>query len=59
MIALEPYLTPRQLADWLQVSLAAVRKWRAEGTGPVAQKVGASVRYDPAAVRAWLEEQGS
>lgn len=49
-------LTEQELAKQLSVSLASVRRWRINGRGPLFVKVGASVRYRPEEVEAWLGE---
>lgn len=51
------FLNEKELADWLGVSVSTVRNWRYTYQGPPVQKVGRSVRYDVAAVEAWLDEQ--
>ena len=50
-------LSPQDVADWLGVPLATVYRWRHVGGGPRGSKVGRHVRYRPADVEAWLEEQ--
>jgi predicted DNA-binding transcriptional regulator AlpA len=47
-------LKESEVASWLNVSLAALQRWRFEGRGPQFVKIGASVRYDPAKVRDWI-----
>jgi len=48
----------KQLARKLKVSEAALELWRRRGGGPPWLRVGKRlVRYDPAAVRKWIEEQ--
>ena len=42
------------LAAYLGVSVAACRKWRAEGRGPTYIKVGRLVRYRMTDIEAWL-----
>lgn len=51
---LEPRLDEKDLARITRCSLASVRRWRLLKQGPPFQKIGTSVRYDPADVRAWL-----
>jgi excisionase family DNA binding protein len=50
-------LTEQQVAEYLQVSLGTLRRWRAEGTGPPALRAGRGVRYRRADVDAWLERE--
>lgn len=40
-----PLIREREAADMLNVSVAALRKWRREGKGPRYIKVGRLVRY--------------
>jgi predicted DNA-binding transcriptional regulator AlpA len=47
-------LTEQALAKHIQVSLAALRRWRIEGRGPKYLKLGALVRYRPEDVARWL-----
>jgi predicted site-specific integrase-resolvase len=44
----EPLTTEREAAAMLRVSLTSLRRWRANGCGPVFRKMGKSVRYRPA-----------
>ena len=50
-------LTEAEAAEYLTVSVGAVRAWRGQETGPAYVKVGAAVRYRPAALDRWLESQ--
>jgi predicted DNA-binding transcriptional regulator AlpA len=45
------------VAQMLNMSVRSVRRWRLFGQGPRYLKIGASVRYRPEDVRAWLESQ--
>lgn len=51
------YLTPEDIAALFGVPLETVYQWRKKRTGPPGFRVGKHVRYDPAAVRAWAEQQ--
>jgi excisionase family DNA binding protein len=53
------YLTPDDLCALLSVPLETVYAWRKKRTGPPGFRVGKHLRYDPAAVRAWVNEQMS
>jgi excisionase family DNA binding protein len=53
----EKLLTPRELADELQVPLASVYDWRYRGVGPAAIRVGKHLRYRREDVDRWLEAQ--
>ena len=45
----------REVAARLGVTVAAIRKWRLQRSGPPFAKLGATVRYAPSAVSAWVE----
>lgn len=51
------FLTPEQLADLFTVPLETVYQWRRKHTGPPGFRVGRHLRYDLAAVLAWVAEQ--
>ncbi len=48
------YLTPEDIAALLSVPLETVYAWRKKRTGPPGFRIGKHLRYDPAAVRAWV-----
>jgi predicted DNA-binding transcriptional regulator AlpA len=51
-------LSEGELARYLRVSRACLRRWRAVGQGPPWLRVGKRlVRYDMAALRRWIEER--
>lgn len=57
------YLAPRHLrteqqeAERLNVSVRTLQAWRYKGGGPPFFRLGTAIRYDPAAVDSWLEDQ--
>ncbi|MFD7228872.1 helix-turn-helix transcriptional regulator [Streptomyces sp. NPDC059881] len=52
------YLTPDDIAEMFGLpSVETVYSWRKKRTGPPAFRVGKHLRYDPGAVRAWVNEQ--
>jgi predicted DNA-binding transcriptional regulator AlpA len=51
------YLTPEDIAAVFGVPLETVYGWRKKRTGPPGFRIGKHVRYDPAAVRAWVDER--
>lgn len=51
------YLTPEDIAAMFAVPIETVYHWRKQRTGPPGFRVGRHVRYDPAAVRAWVTRQ--
>jgi len=52
-------LSPAELADYLNVPIATVYRWRSRGDGPPGIRVGRHVRYRREAVEKWLDEQSS
>jgi hypothetical protein len=48
-------MTEQQVSQQIQVSLAALRKWRVERRGPPFVKVGPLVRYRADDLIAWIE----
>lgn len=47
-------LNETQLAKWLNLSVASVRRWRLFQTGPNYLEIGAAVRYRRGDVESWL-----
>jgi excisionase family DNA binding protein len=52
--ALGVTLTPREVAERLQVSRATLERLRASGKGPRFIKIGVSIRYPLSDLEAWL-----
>lgn len=52
-----PLLSPTDLADYLQVPLKTVYRWRSEAAGPRGIRVGKHVRYRREDVDSWLDSQ--
>lgn len=48
------YMRPKQVAEWLKISLRQVRQWQAEGVIPYI-KVGGTILFEPARVREALQ----
>ncbi|MEW2192551.1 helix-turn-helix transcriptional regulator [Streptomyces microflavus] len=48
------YLTPEDLTTLLSVPLETLYAWRKKRTGPPGFRIGKHLRYDPAAVHAWI-----
>lgn len=49
------YLTPEDLVELFQLdSVETVYAWRRRRTGPPGFRIGKHLRYDPAAVLAWI-----
>lgn len=53
----QPLLTTAELAAYLQVPVTTLHRWRHDGTGPDAMRVGRHLRYEPQDVDRWLEGQ--
>ncbi|MBT2224445.1 AlpA family transcriptional regulator [Nonomuraea sp. NEAU-A123] len=51
------FLTPDELADLFAIPLETVYQWRRKHTGPPGFRVGRHLRYDLAAVLAWVADQ--
>jgi excisionase family DNA binding protein len=49
--------TEQETADYLQVAVGTLRRWRTEGTGPPALRVGRTIRYRRSDVDRWLERE--
>jgi len=53
-----PWLTPREVADRLQVDNETLRRWAREGEGPpFVQIAKATRRYPQAGLTAWIRER--
>lgn len=50
-------LTPRQLADYLNVPLSTLYSWRYHDNGPPGLRVGKHLRYRWADVQKWVQDQ--
>lgn len=50
-------LTTAEVADRLNVSEQTLRHWRTQNRGPRYLKLGKAVRYRPADITTWIEEQ--
>jgi predicted DNA-binding transcriptional regulator AlpA len=49
----------RDTAAYLGVPVGTLYQWRCRGEGPRSYRVGRWLRYDPAEVRQWLDEQAA
>jgi hypothetical protein len=52
-------ITPEELAAYLKKAPGTLYKWAARGYGPEIVRVGHDIRYWPADVKAWLDENRS
>lgn len=46
-------------STYLGVPVGTLYQWRHRGIGPKAYRVGRHLRYDPAHVRAWLDDEAA
>lgn len=53
---IEPLWTAKDVSTYLGVPVSTLYQWRYRGIGPRARRIGRHLRYDPADVRAWLDE---
>lgn len=53
------WMSNEEVAERYGVSIATVRKWRHEGTGPAGVKFGRHVRYSVAELERWEREQAA
>lgn len=54
---LEPLIGVEELAEYLDLPVKTLYKWRHEGSGPRSVRVGRHVRYFVSDVREWLDRQ--
>ena len=52
--AREPLLAEEELSSEVRRTIATVRRWRVEGTGPVFLRIERAVRYSRVDVNHWL-----
>jgi excisionase family DNA binding protein len=53
--AIEPLMTPGEVARFLGLPLRTIYRWRSRGDGPRGYRVGRHVRYRARDVEHWLE----
>ena len=53
-VGMQNFMTEKEVAGQLNVSLATLRRWRLERRGPQFVKVGALVRYRPEDLEQWM-----
>lgn len=51
--------TVHDVSAFLAVPVGTLYQWRHRGLGPPALRLGKHLRYEPAAVHAWLAEQAA
>lgn len=55
MTMISPLITESAAAQLLAILPSTMRRWRWAGRGPAFVKIGASVRYSPAALATFIE----
>lgn len=58
-VDLPPMATPEQLSELFQVPLQTIYRWRHNGRGPKAVRVGKHLRYPKSSVVTWINEQAA
>lgn len=58
-VEMTPLWSVEDASTYLGVPVATLYQWRHRGVGPRAYRVGKHLRYEPSAVRQWLEEVAS
>jgi excisionase family DNA binding protein len=53
------FLTSKEAAERLSVSVASLRRWRREGSGPRSYRIGGRVMYRPDELDSWVEARAS
>lgn len=56
-ITSDPLLRSEAVAEYLDVALATLEKWRNAGRGPAHVRIGRLVRYRQSDLDRWLREQ--
>lgn len=51
------FLKENAVARSLDVSVSTLRRWRAQGKGPIFRKLNGAVRYDPLDVRKFADDR--
>lgn len=54
VVQVEPLWTIEDVAAYLRVPVQTLYQWRRKEIGPPSKKCGRHLRYDSAAVRAWV-----
>jgi excisionase family DNA binding protein len=56
-VTTESLMTVEQVAEYLNVPIKTVYRWRLTGTGPRGARVGRYVRFRRTDVEAWVDRQ--
>ena len=57
VVRMERLWTIHDVAAYLGIPAGTLYQWRHRGMGPPGVRLGKHLRYQPAAVRAWVAEQ--
>ncbi|WP_134730271.1 helix-turn-helix domain-containing protein [Amycolatopsis nivea] len=55
LVSVEGLWSPEDLSAYLGIPEDTLKDWRHKNYGPPWRRMGKHVRYDPAAVRGWLD----
>ncbi len=53
----ERLMTPQEVSDHLGIPLQTLYRWRTEGKGPTAVKVGRHIRFTQTNLAGWIANQ--
>jgi predicted DNA-binding transcriptional regulator AlpA len=51
------YLTPKEVAEFMGISVQSLANWRTARRGPPWTKIETAVRYSKNALQRWLEDR--
>jgi predicted DNA-binding transcriptional regulator AlpA len=57
--SMESLWSIKDVSRYLGIPVATLYQWRVQGSGPRAFRCGRHLRYDPAEVRRWLDQQAA
>ena len=49
----------QDVSRYLQIPVKTLYRWRGQGHGPKARRLGKHLRYNPEDVRVWFESRGA
>lgn len=59
IISIHRLWTVQDLSEFLGIPVDTIRGWRTKKYGPPARKIGKHLRYEPAEVHRWLNDQAA
>lgn len=51
----KPFKSPAELAEYLDIPLQTIRRWRHTGEGPVGGRFGKHIRYRNKDIERWIQ----